>query len=159
MPALHCGIPGVVGPKVVENTFRARLVLLSFLHPFLFLFSYLLLPCQLLKVLLESLVIRRMHRFSLWYELLLQVDLLLDPVAIVRFDISQIVMLALGQAREVARVICGSTILEGAGCVVLCLSFIMSAVVSSGGVRWHRFGSGVQRVGSSLLSCRLRVLS
>lgn len=98
MPALHRGIPRVIGPKVVENTSRARLVLLSFLHPILFLFSYLLLSCQLLEVLLESLVIRRMHRFSLRYELILQVDLLLDPLAIVRFDISQIVMLTLGQA-------------------------------------------------------------
>lgn len=100
-----------------------------------------------------------MHRFSLWYELLLQVDLLLDPVAIVRFDISQIVILALGQAREVARVICGSAILEGACCSVLCLS----AVVSSSGIRWkirwNRFGSGVKRVGLSLRCCCIRVLS
>lgn len=93
-----------------------------------------------------------MHRFSLWYKLLLQVDLLLDSLAIVRFDISQIVILALCQTREVARVICSSgASLEGACCSVLCLS----TVVSSSGIRWiiwirrNRFGSGVERVGLS----------
>lgn len=96
LPTLHCGIAYIIDPKVVQNTAGAYLILLSFTHSFLFLLCYLLLPCQLLEVLLEPLVICRMHRFSLWYELLLQVNLLLDPLAIVRFDISQIVILALG---------------------------------------------------------------
>ena len=129
------------------------------MHSFLFLLSYLLLSCQLFEVLLEPLVICRMHRFSLWYKLLLQVDLLLDPLAIVRFDISQIVILALRQTCEVARVICSGASLEGACCSVLCLS----TVVSSSGIRWiiwigwNRFGSGVKSVGLSL-SC-LRALA
>ena len=71
MPALDRGIRYVIRHIVVWNTSWARLVLLSFLHSFLFLLSYLLLSCQLFEVLLEPLVICRMHRFSLWYKWLL----------------------------------------------------------------------------------------
>jgi hypothetical protein len=78
-----------------------------------------------------------MHRFSLWYELLLQVELLLDPLAIVCFDVSQIVMLALGQAREVARVVSGGTTLDGAYCSVLCLSTGVSSGAVRCSIRWN----------------------
>jgi len=93
--ATHCSIPGLIGHEIICNTSIASLLLLSFISFFLFLLSYLLLPGQLLKVPLEPLVICCMHRFSLRNELLLQVNLLLDPLAIVRFDVSLIVMLAL----------------------------------------------------------------